>query len=322
MLPEVWRSEVCAGLDPTHVAKVLALLRGGPDELQRNHRIQGKQLKFYTITASIFSSSNAETPVTPVTAPETGGFSHSDLEDVTVEKSNKNGRVTGVTGVKHTKAVCGDVSKAAGDVSGPNTDQVCAQCKAPNDILSYRSISGKTVLLHEECVRFYRDYLRGRAITLLPPSIRVTAMGDLIAAVQAPNGEIIAVQVTRLTAEGKKADVAVPRITTGSLGFGAVRLGGAGDILGIAEGIETALSAMQIFNIPVWACFGAARMDRVAIPVSVRELHIFGDNDGPGRTAAERTAGIHRARKRVLRFPSKEHKDFNDLLQAKCGRAA
>ena len=79
---------------------------------------------------------------------------------------------------------------------------------------------------------------------------------------------------------------------------------------------------MQIFNIPVWASLGAARMYRVAIPESVRELHIFGDNDEPGRAAAERTAGVYRARRRVLRFPSKGHKDFNDLLQAKCGRAA
>lgn len=165
-------------------------------------------------------------------------------------------------------------------------------------------------------------YLRNRGIDLaVPSSIRVTPTNDLIAAVQAPNGEIIAVQVTQL-ADGKKADVAIPRITTGALGLGAVRLDKAGDILGIAEGIETALSAMQIFNIPVWASLGAARMHRVAIPESVRELHIFGDNGDPGRAAAERTADVHRARKRVLRFPPKGCKDFNDLLKAKCGRAA
>ena len=41
-------------------------------------------------------------------------------------------------------------------------------------------------------------------------------------------GEIIAVQVTKLPVDGKKADVAIPRITTGSLGLGAVRLDRAG----------------------------------------------------------------------------------------------
>jgi putative DNA primase/helicase len=69
-LPEVFKTEVCAGLDPTQVAKVLAdrgILQRGPDEYQKSHRIQGKVLKLYTITVAIFSGSNAETPVTPVT---------------------------------------------------------------------------------------------------------------------------------------------------------------------------------------------------------------------------------------------------------------
>ena len=166
-------------------------------------------------------------------------------------------------------------------------------------------------------------YLRNRGIELaVPPSIRVTPTGDLIAAVQSPAGEIVAVQITQLTAEGKKADVEIPRITTGALGFGAVRLGGAEDILGIAEGVESAMSAMQILTFrygPRWVphdCTGSQSLKLV------RELHIFGDNDEPGRAAVDRTAGIYRARKRVLRFPSKGHKDFNDVLQAKCGRAA
>jgi putative DNA primase/helicase len=166
-------------------------------------------------------------------------------------------------------------------------------------------------------------YFRNRCIDLAVPSvIRVTPDNNMIAALQAPNGKVIAIQITRLTSDCKKADVEIPRITYGSLGLGAVRLDRAWDIVGLAEGIETAFSAMQIFNIPVWACLGAARMHRVAIPASVRELYVFGDNDDPGRAAAERTAGAHRARKRVLHFPPEGYKDFNDLLKAKCGRAA
>jgi putative DNA primase/helicase len=105
VLPEVFKSEVCNGLDPTMVAKVLVdrgLLLRGPDEYQKTHRIQGKVLKLYTITASIFSGSNIETPVTsvtPVTRNETGGFLHSDPEGVTAEKFPENEPVTGVTGV-------------------------------------------------------------------------------------------------------------------------------------------------------------------------------------------------------------------------------
>jgi hypothetical protein len=106
ILPEVFKTEVCAGLDPKLVAKVLAdrgMLARGSDEYQKTHRIQGDQgkvLKLYTITPAILSGSdNAETPVTPVTPNEIKGFLHPDSETVTAEKSNKNGPVTGVTGV-------------------------------------------------------------------------------------------------------------------------------------------------------------------------------------------------------------------------------
>src|SRR5262249_37148025 len=99
VLPEVFKTEDCAGLDPTMVAKVLAdrgrLLRAEERD-QRCHRVQGRVLKLYTITPAIFSGSDTETPGTPGTpgtGPEIKGFLHSDLESVTVEKSNKNGPV-------------------------------------------------------------------------------------------------------------------------------------------------------------------------------------------------------------------------------------
>jgi len=41
--------------------------------------------------------------------------------------------------------------------------------------------------------------------------------------------------------------------------------------LGLAEGVETGLSAMQIARVPVWCCLGAGRMHRIAIPSVVRE---------------------------------------------------
>jgi putative DNA primase/helicase len=160
-------------------------------------------------------------------------------------------------------------------------------------------------------------YLRGRGITLpIPLSIRCTAGGYMIAAIQAPAGDVIAVQVTALTKGATRAQTAIPRVTTGSMGYGAVRLAKAEDLLGIAEGVETALSAMQITGIPCLACIGAARMHRVVIPPSIRELHIFGDNDEAGHAAAERTAGVHAKRNVQLRYPPNDHKDWNDFLQA------
>ena len=37
-------------------------------------------------------------------------------------------------------------------------EKVCSQCGAPHDLGSYQDGAGKTVLLHEECVRFYQGH--------------------------------------------------------------------------------------------------------------------------------------------------------------------
>jgi hypothetical protein len=135
----------------------------------------------------------------------------------------------------------------------------------------------------------------------------------MIAAVQAPTGEITGIQTTLLGRGGCKAPVAVPRKAIGILGAGAVRLAKPTDVLGLAEGIETALSAQQLTGIPTWACLGASRMHRVAIPDHVRELHLFGDNDDPGRDAVERATYENRERRMLLRLPPDDLKDWNDL---------
>jgi hypothetical protein len=54
-------------------------------------------------------------------------------------------------------------------------------------------------------------------------------------------------------------------------------------------------------------------MHRVAIPDHVRELHLFGDNDAPGRDAVQRAAYENRERSVLLRFPPDNYKDWNDL---------
>ena len=171
-------------------------------------------------------------------------------------------------------------------------------------------------------------YLRARGITIAPPpSLRCAGGGyrltdpatAMVAAVQAPDRRTIAVQVTRLDPGGeRKAQVLIPRRTYGALGDGAVRLAAAGEVLGLAEGVESALSAMQLSGVPTWACLGASRMHRVAVPDSVRELHVFMDNDGPGREAGERTADTHQPHRRVvLRRPPDHLNDWNDFLRAK-----
>lgn len=170
-------------------------------------------------------------------------------------------------------------------------------------------------------------YLRARGITFdPPPSLRFLPAYEhiagrvylpaLVAALQAGDRRVIAVQLTMIDPRGdRKAQVRFPRKTIGAMHDGAVRLAAASDVLGLAEGIETALSAMRLFGVPTWCCLGAARMHSVAIPDGVRELHLFADADEAGEAAIQRTAEAHRRRRIIVHRPLSLGQDFNDVLR-------
>jgi putative DNA primase/helicase len=172
------------------------------------------------------------------------------------------------------------------------------------------------------------DYLQGRGISIdIPKSLRFIPYLDymprigfpaMVAAVQRPDRKIIGIQITFLDPSGDgKAKVETPRKTFGRLGRGAVRLGhGSGPTLGISEGVETGLSASQMFGVPVWCCLGAMRMARVAIPDNVTALHVFGDNDAPGKKAAFSTKIANEKLRSVRTRIPVDFPDWNDALVA------
>ena len=160
------------------------------------------------------------------------------------------------------------------------------------------------------------NYLRSRAITLPPPgSLRYhpnltynhtgTEFPAMVAAVQAPDGTFAAIHRTFLLPGGEgKAQITSPKMALGPIGSGAVRLAKAGSVLGLAEGIETALSAMQLFDVPTWAALGS-RLDQVALPETVRHVIIYADNGDAGLVVAHKAvkAFTHQGRRVTLRLP-------------------
>ncbi len=145
----------------------------------------------------------------------------------------------------------------------------------------------------------------------------------MVAIIRGQTGERMAIHRTWLRADGSgKADVSKPRMMLGQVGGGAVRLAsvGADNLLGVAEGIETALSVMAACpDIPVWATLSAVGLERVLLPPEVQSVVILADHDasGTGLRAAEALASRLVAEERGVRIamPPIEGDDFNDLLQ-------
>jgi putative DNA primase/helicase len=170
-------------------------------------------------------------------------------------------------------------------------------------------------------------YLRNRGIHVpMPPSLRFMpsllhaptgqCLPVVVAAVHAESGDLSAIQRVFIRPDGLgKAQVTPAKMSLGPLGDGAVRLAPVGEVIGLCEGWETGLSAMQLYDLPVWCALGAARMHCVALPAGVRKIVIFADNDAAGREAAERTAHVqrHHGRSVEIRLPA-IGADFNDEL--------
>jgi putative DNA primase/helicase len=157
----------------------------------------------------------------------------------------------------------------------------------------------------DEAVR----YLRGRGLRLddLPLSLRthpglayhddgvmVGTYPAMLATVTDPNGRAVSIHRTYLQ-DGQKAPVAAPKKLMSGLPLAgaAIRLAPAPERrLGIAEGIETALAAYELFEVPTWSCISTSGIESFEPPDDVRELVVFVDHDRnfAGQSAAYRAA--------------------------------
>ncbi|WP_301101088.1 toprim domain-containing protein [Propionivibrio sp.] len=133
------------------------------------------------------------------------------------------------------------------------------------------------------CVRFHP------ALSYRHDDGSATRHPAMIAKVQDADGNGVAIHRTYLTNDGQKASVPTVKKVVGTLpASSAVRLAPASSTIGIAEGIETALSASVRFSVPVWSCISAGGMEKWAPPTGTERVIVFGDNDlsGTGQAAA------------------------------------
>lgn len=99
----------------------------------------------------------------------------------------------------------------------------------------------------------------------------------------------------------------------------AVKLFPCASIMGIAEGIETALSAAIVSKLPVWALLSANGVKQFPVIPEVKHLIIFADNDDTGIRAATTCAQCHHYAGVVVtvQIPPAPFKDWNDFLKGK-----
>lgn len=174
-------------------------------------------------------------------------------------------------------------------------------------------------------------YLRRRGIATMSDALRFhprTPLGRgrcvqfrpaLIAAVREARA-LVAVQriFLDLRTGATAADLANPKRMLGRPMSGAVRLFPAGSVLGLAEGLETAMSASILLRIPVWAALGNERFAHVEFPPHVSRLILLPDNDAGGRHGERVARTMHVRHGLTLEtiWPSGGLNDWNDVLRA------
>jgi putative DNA primase/helicase len=131
-------------------------------------------------------------------------------------------------------------------------------------------------------------------------------------------GEALSLHRTWIQANGTKADVDPPRLLLGGhrKQGGVIRLWpveASTTTLGIAEGVETALS-LAWADLPTWACIDAGNMSKLPVLPGIETLVIGRDNDRAGIDAAHECGSRWLAADREVLVTAQEQNDLNDLI--------
>lgn len=153
----------------------------------------------------------------------------------------------------------------------------------------------------------------------------------MVAMVTGKDGKPVTLHRTYLTGDGRKASLPAVRKLMGApakaLQGAAVRLAPHEKVLGIAEGIETALAAAALHSVPCWAAINTALMASWEPPEGVEEVYVFADNDEhfaglkAGGALANRLVATRGIRV-TFALPERRGEDWNDVLQRERPRAA
>jgi putative DNA primase/helicase len=197
------------------------------------------------------------------------------------------------------------------------TERLLAEADAPDVVTNYLasrglSVTSEVLVGHRACPYFDDESRRliGRFPAVLAPIL--AADGKLVSAQRIWRESDVGV--------GSHRKKPMPVAFQGALNGAAVRLYDVDDELGVAEGVETALAALQLFGVPTWAALSANGIRSFEPPPGVRRLHIFGDNDSnfTGQAAAfELAKRLGEKVEIIMNIPDTPGEDWLDVLVGK-----
>lgn len=208
----------------------------------------------------------------------------------------------GITGLSF-RDVAAEVERIAGTV---RPTQAKAERTDDDKLSALRRVfrESRPIEREDEACR----YLAGRGLRLydLPENVRThpsmayldggAVLGTfpaMLATVTDAAGRAVSMHRTYIQ-DGRKAPVPAPKKLMQGLPLAgaAIRLTPVSRTLGIAEGIETAIAAAELFEVPVWSCISTSGIESFEPPEGVEHVVIFADNDAnfAGQAAAYRAA--------------------------------